>query len=270
MELTTILAIAAAITVAGFVQGYAGFGFGIVAMALLAFLPVDLERAAAVATCVGVFQVGVLFLISRRRYGVAWRPVGLILVGTAAGIPLGYAFIVAFGDAPVFGLCLGLVLLGFAGQGLFALWRAVRPRRWPTWLGVPVGLASGFLGGAFVSGGPPVVLYLSSRVEDPRAAKASIQLVFLVGMVIRLGAIGGGPVGFDSDLLVAMGVAVAPVLVAIVIGHRLSQRAGIAPFRLVIFLLIAVAGLALLLRHGGDLLRPPAQPAVEAPGGKAP
>ena len=249
-----MLLVAAAVTVAAFVQGYAGFGFGIVAMALLAFLPVDMERAAAAANAVGVIQLGTLLAITWRRHGVAWRPALVIALGAATGLPLGYAFIVTYGDAPLFGLCLGLVLLAFALQGLVALRRSLATRPWPRWLAFPVGLASGLLGGAFVSGGPPVVLYLTSRVEDPRAMKATIQLVFLIGMCLRLALVGGGPVGFDRSLLLAAVVALAPVMLAIVVGHRLSQRAGVATFRRVVFGLIGVAGITLLLRHGPALL----------------
>lgn len=245
--------VVAAVVAAAFVQGYASFGFGIVAMALMAFLPIDIERGSTVTTLAGVVMLITLLAISCRDHPVRWRFVPWILLGAVVGSPLGYAFIVYQGDAPLFGTALGVVLLGFAFQGL---WRAGSEvlRAWPRWLELPVGLANGFLGGAFVTGGPPVVLYLTSRVHDPREMKATIQLIFLGGMLIRLAVIGGGPIGLDAEVLGTAGIAIPVVLLAIVVGHRLSQRAGVAAFKRVIFVLIGIAGVGLLLRHGGALV----------------
>ena len=240
----TILAVVAAIAVAAFVQGYAGFGIGIVSITLLAFLPRGMAGLTAVISLCATVAILLLLRLSHAERGVDWASAWRLIAGAAVGMPLGYWFIHAFGDRPVFRIALGAALLAFAGNGLFG--RRVQ-RKLPRWVGVPAGVCSGFLSGAFVSGGPPVVIYLYSRTDDPRDMKATIQFVFLANLAYRHTAI--ALTGDYTISVLALAAWAAPVgAIALYLGHRLSRRGSVALFRKVVFTLIALFGVVLIVR----------------------
>jgi uncharacterized membrane protein YfcA len=243
--LTTPIALAVIVVVAlaALIQGYAGFGFGITAVSLFALLPLPIERMTLVITCCAIAVTAAIAVVSHRVGGIDWRRVGLLLVGSMLGMPLGYVFICRFGDRPAFRLALGVTLVAF---GLGELLRPGKARRLPAVAGLPVGVLAGFLSGAFTAPGPPVVLYLFSQVDDPRRMKATIQAFFFSSSLWRLAVVGVG-IGYSADILALAGIGILAVLPALVVGHRLSRHGSPARFRRMAggFLILFGAGLAL-------------------------
>jgi uncharacterized membrane protein YfcA len=234
-----------AVALAALVQGFGGFGFGIVAMSVAGLTSVALEPAAAVFNCVALAVVLVLLRVSRRQGVIWWKEAILLLVGSFAGQPFGYAFILRTGDQPVFRLALGLFLLAAGVHGLTA--RSQR-RPWPRWTALPVGLFSGFLSGAFSTGGPPLILFLYSRAADARTMKATIQFIFAATLASRLLLI-----QFEgSGLTRATGLAAAacaPVAFALMaLGHRLSLRVTPRRFTQCVYAAIALLGASIAIR----------------------
>lgn len=198
------------ISFAALVQGYSGFGFGIVAMALLALMRLPLVGGAMVVTFVGTIVVAGLLWLSRKNGKIDWRSIGLLLLGAMLGLPLGYWFLLRFGDLPIGRVVLGVILVTFSTYGL------VRKRgtvRMPISAAGPLGLRSGFVGGAFVSGGPPVVVYLNGRAEDPRVMKPSIQAIFLIMLFMRI-AMAGAPGDLWSSTVWIQTAMTVPVALA--------------------------------------------------------
>ncbi|MCL5270538.1 MAG: sulfite exporter TauE/SafE family protein [bacterium] len=235
----------AAIGAAAFVHGYGGIGFGIVAMALLSFLELGMERPSVVANINAMVAMALLFFLARTRSRVDWREAVLLLLGTAVGMPIGYWFICRFGDQPVFRVLLGGFLLFFALDGTRGIHA---PRTLPAGAGVGMGAMSGFTGGAFVAAGPPVVFYLYSRVRDPRQMKATAQAVFMIGTAARLFMVGAGDAGYTREI-VALGLAAAPVCaVGLAVGHGLSHRGSPLLFKRCVYTFIALFGAVILAR----------------------
>jgi uncharacterized membrane protein YfcA len=231
------------IGVASLIQGYCGFGFGIVAMALLAMTGMPLEAVALVVTFVGTGVIAWLLWLSWKDGKVVWRAVRSLLIGALFGLPLGYVFLVRFGDQPIGRLVLGVVLLIFSLVGLLKQGGTFRvPHRW----GVLMGWLSGVIGGAFVSGGPPVVIYLQGQVDDPRVIKSSIQTVFLLMMFMRIVAAGTTGLLADRSVWWLTFLAVCPAMILLWLGHWLS-RFGTASFhRLAAQVMIGLFGLGLI------------------------
>jgi uncharacterized membrane protein YfcA len=240
-----VLLIVGAFAVAAFVQGFAGFGFGITVMSLLGLTSLGLERVSAVVSIAALGLLAVLLLRSRRDGDVQWGQVAMIMGGAVLGMPLGYAFITAMGDRPVFRIALGAFL---TVAGVIGVAGARIERRLPGAVAIPVGVLSGFLSGAFVTGGPPIILYLYSRVHDARRMKATVQLLFLIMVAYRLVLIAFGPLGFGGGVLTTAAVAVPACLPVLLLGHFLSWRTTAERFKSVIYVLVSLLGVVMLVK----------------------
>lgn len=232
------------LALAGLVQGYCGFAYGITSIALLALLSRPMAPMAAMVNITCFFILVLLLYLSREHGRIRWKQAGLLLAGGAVGSPVGFAFITHMGDRPVFRLALAgyLILAGAMGM------RSPNGRKpWPGWMALPTGLFSGFLSGAFVTGGPPIVLYLYSRTDDPREMKATIQFVFIVLTAYRIAQLFTTPQVFDGVLrLSGWGVlAAAGTLVA---GHALAKRSSVDLFRRIVNGLIVALGVFIAVK----------------------
>lgn len=231
--------------VAAFAHGYTGFGFGVFSVALFALLPVNLEWAAAVLTVLALFVLVTLFFLSRGRAPVRWRSAVVIWCGAVFGTPLGYAFLAAYKDAPFFRIAIGLVLLSF---GVLSLRPPPMGRRLhPVW-GVGLGALGGAISGAMASGGPPVIWYLYSQVEDPRDMKSTAQVTFIGMTIFRLCLI-GFRWGAEGTQLVFESLSVLPLVALLLyLGHAVTRRTSVRTFRYAVSAMLCLAGLAAMGR----------------------
>ncbi len=235
MEIGIFLVVA----LAAFVQGYSGFGFGLVSMSLFALLAVDLEYMSAVVTVDAAVVLGLLLVLSRHSGRIRWRQVGLVCLGGVLSMPLGYALLAAFKDHSVFRMAVGVAIFGFGLHGLAAP-SAFRKlgRIW----GIGLGAVGGFISGAMVSGGPPIVLYFYSQAEDARDLKASLQTVFLILTGARCLMVGVHAERYGWDTL-QWAVFTVPVAACfLVAGHVLAKRVTAGTFRRVVFALLCLSG----------------------------
>lgn len=172
-------AILAILVLAGAVQGAAGFGFGLVAVGLLSTLTTVKE--ASVLIVFATLSLN-LFIFWRLRASFRFDRLVPLIAGAAAGIPLGIMLLVRV-DPAALQQILGVVLLLGVVQGFIPM---LAGKRWhPVYLGVPCGLFSGALAGAFGTGGPPLVLYVSSQDFDRLRYSATLQFLFAVNGVMR-------------------------------------------------------------------------------------
>jgi len=236
------IAVTLALMLAGFGQGYFGFGFGIIGTTLLALLGPSMIGMTAVVTIAALFTIMLLLRLSQSHSRVDWPKSIRLVVGAAMGQPLGYLFIHTFGNRPVFRVALGAFLVLFALNGLFT--PHVR-KSLPRYVAVLAGILGGFLGGAFVTGGPPIVLYLFAHVDDPREMKATVQFVFSAGVIYRLISIGVAG-DYTAEVLKLASVAVPVAMVALVVGHALSHKAPADRFRRHVYAVIGCFGLCVL------------------------
>jgi uncharacterized protein len=174
-----VACIAGAVMLAGFVQGVVGFGFGLVAMALIPLLLGVKGAVPLVAVFGGVVN---LSLAVRYRRDLDVRAALPLFVGCALGIPAGVWLLRSL-DPSLLTLTLGLLVGGYvvnaARQG-----GAVRELG-PRWGGA-LGLVSGVLGGAFSSGGPPAVVWVSSKPWSPAQLRATLVTDFVIIAAVQI------------------------------------------------------------------------------------
>lgn len=222
-----------------FSQGFTGIGFGIIILAGVAFTPWNFERTTVVVNLLVLFLNVILIYVSRKDARVNWILVGYILLGSAVGVPLGYWFIIALGDVPLFRVVFGAVLVAFAANELF------RPRirkPLPKPAGLIAGMMGGFLNGAFTAAGPPIALYVYSQDKEPALLKGTLQILFLITNIWRLLNIGLFGTGITLSVVKLTALALPIVLALTFVGHLASRRVSSRTFLMVVYTLIALAG----------------------------
>jgi uncharacterized membrane protein YfcA len=155
------------------VQAITGFGFGLLALALLG-LVMDVRGASAAIAFVALFLNALLLA----KYWRAFRfeRVWPMIVATAAFAPIGVLFLQRAPSGSLL-VVLGLVMVASFVQLRFAPKRARQPWH-PVYLGVPCGVVGGWVGGAFGTGGPPLVAYLVTQDFPMPRYIASLQVAF--------------------------------------------------------------------------------------------
>jgi hypothetical protein len=141
-----------------------------------------------------------------------------------------------------------------AGYGAYVLagpreWRAVRPF-W-AW---PIGLVGGVFSVLFGTGGPIYMVYLSARIGDKTALRATSSVLVTISVVIRTAVFVATGLLLNAPLLVAAAALLPVMLAGYFLGNRLHfalSRAGV--MRLIALLLVGNG--ALLVVRAAALLR---------------
>lgn len=169
---------------AAFVQGVAGFAFGILSMALLTLLW-DPQRANVIVTLLAMYSIAYTLWSVRRA--VRWPHVLLLVGGALVGLPLGTRALISPDTADLLRYLVALTCLLVAAQNWFAAQPRPGSRPATAAAGLLAGVAGGFLSGAVSTSGPPVLWYIYRRPWTRDEYKASTLAVFLLTGAVKLG-----------------------------------------------------------------------------------
>jgi len=225
---------------AAFTQGFTGLGFGIIAIAGIAFSPWDLERASVVINILLIFLNFTIIYAGRKDFKIGWKLVGVILLGEGVGVPIGYWFIYTFGQRPVFRLSLGMVLIIFS---LYFLFSPSIKKSLHLSTGIAAGIVGGFFAGAFTAGGPPLALFLYSKYKSPGDAKSTLQVVFMAATMWRLFNIMWYEKGVTVEVLFTASLSIPIVILFAFIGHLVTNHIPNTLYLKIVYLLIGFAGI---------------------------
>ncbi len=222
-----------------FTQGFTGIGFGIIVLAGIAFTPWDFERATVVLNLLLLVLNSSIIYASWKECSINWRIVGYIVAGEIFGVPIGYWFILFFGNSPVFRMAFGVTLTLFAANELF---RPRVKRELHIGFGFFAGVVGGFLAGAFTAAGPPLALFVYSRQRDPNQAKGTLQSVFISATIWRLVNIAMFGKGITMSVINVAAIALPFLFACAILGHMVSRRVSKSAFLKIVYSLIAFAG----------------------------
>lgn len=237
------LLIGGIVLLAALTQGVIGFGFGLVAMSVLPRL-LPLPSAVAFVAVYGVVVSALGFW--RYRRGLRVREVVPMVLAAALALPLGVYGLSRL-DPDLCTRVLGVVISLYALWSLLDRGEAVRPslpiRRIWAW---PAGFSAGLLGGAFATGGPPVIAYATARRWSPAAFKGTLQCFFMCSTLMHLGLLAGhGILGPDT---LARNLIYAPLIpVGAWVGAHYGDRLHPVLFRRIVLTALLLLGLSYLL-----------------------
>ena len=224
-----------AVFVAGLVRGFAGFGSGMIIMAVGSSV---LTPVSAVVFMMMAELVGPL-----PNLRVAWRDgaprdVGRLMIGATLAVPVGI-FCLTNMSADGFGWVVSAVVLILLAA-LMTGWRyrgVLTPR-----LTIATGALGGFMSGFAGIPGPPVImLYMASRL--PIAVIRANFLLYLLAIDVVMIAVFWGAGLFVWEIAVLGLIAGLLNLVANMLGARLFDPNAEVLFRRVAYLIIATSAI---------------------------
>lgn len=237
MDTTTVL-IALILGLATFVQSSIGFGLALISMPLLVGV-IGLQQATPLVALFAV--VAEVLILVRYRASMSFRAVWRLIVASLVGIPVG-VYLLGVVDTAVVTTALGLLLVLYA---LYALFSPRLPALAHTAWGFLFGFAAGVLGGAYNTGGPPVIIYGNCRRWEPEAFKGNLQAFFIVGSLALLAthyAAGNITAVTWRYLLWSLPAAA----VAMLLGFALDRHINPNVFRKLVFGFLILLGLRLI------------------------
>ncbi|MBL4720011.1 MAG: sulfite exporter TauE/SafE family protein, partial [Alphaproteobacteria bacterium] len=227
--------------VAGAIKGAIGVGLPTTAIAILG-AGIDLRAAIPIliapSLAANIWQImrggGLMDLL--RRF---W----LLNATACVGVWLGTVILFQV-DSALFPALLGLVVVAYAGMGLFAYAPRVPPQR-ETALTPFVGLSAGLLTGTTGSLLMPMLVYLQALgLEKDRFIQAA-GLSLLIGTIAWAAALAGQG-ALDAQAMQLSAFALAPTLVGMGIGHWVRNRLSQSLFRKCVYVFLLVLGLNLV------------------------
>jgi uncharacterized protein len=239
--LTTLAVAIPTLAIAYIIFGIAGFGTALIAAPVLAqVMPVaSIVPMLALLDCLAAVINGVKLNDRIAKREMMWL-VPLLICGSIVG---GYLLLV-IPPRPMM-LALGVFVIAYA------LWTLASPSFRGTlnqlWV-VPFGAIGGVFSAMFGSGGFVYAIYLSRRLEDKDAVRATVSVLIALAAFTRLVIFAFA--GFYTTLeLPLMALLLIPtMLVGLYIGHRVTLRMSRGQFIRVLSLVLIVTGATLIVR----------------------
>ncbi len=160
------------------------------------------------------------------------------------GLALGLALLVKLPERALL-LLLGCFVL-YAGLSSLARRPGAGPLH-PAWA-IPAGVVGGIFSALYGIGGPIYTIYMSRRIADKSAFRATMaRLILMVGLVRLVLTAAAGLIGQDQLLLSALLLAPFAAL-GLVLGNWLHHRLSARRILLFVYTLIIVNGATLIVR----------------------
>jgi uncharacterized membrane protein YfcA len=223
---------------ASFTQGVTGFGLALVAMPFIAE-PLGVQSSTALIALIA-FLTRIVLLLAYRE-DIDLKVVSRMTAASIVALPIG-VFVLQRLDSHLVLALLGVVISGYA---LYALLNLRLPEvAHPGWA-YGFGFVAGLLSGAYNTGGPPVVMYGTSRRWGPAEFKSNVQGIGLFNSIIVIGlhvAAHNYTPGVLNNFLISLPV----VLLGLVLGVFAARRINAYWFNRMVLALLLVVGLSLI------------------------
>lgn len=233
-----------ALTAGYAVRGVAGFGAGVVAAPLLAFV-LPMSTTAPLVTILG-FLVSVRQALRHWRI-VQWRAIARFIPGSLVGVPLGL-WLMANADQHLLTRLLGAYVVAYALYSLFAERLLGRALVMPGYMVHPIAVAGALVSTLFGGlAGPVYVTYFDSLGLEKGVFRVTVSTTLLTVSIVRgAGYFAAGVFRAEDFLLVV--AALVPAAVGTLLGDWVHDRIEPQAFRTYVGALLVLSGSALLFR----------------------
>lgn len=201
------------ITGAYFVRGVTGFGSGLIAVPLLAFFyPLQvIVPLVLVLDFIASFALG-----SASAKQADWTEIKRLLPFSVIGAAFGVFALIRFPSLVVL-MAMGIFVMYFGARNVLGM----QPQGTVSALwAIPAGLIGSTAGALFGTGGPPYIIYLTHRLQDKTAMRATFSWLFVIdgGLRLTLFMVTGLYANADTQTVIA--VAIVPMLAGLYMGNK--------------------------------------------------
>lgn len=223
------------------VFGVTGFGASPITIPVLVHL-LPLTFVLALAALLDLGSALVLGIHTRRQADT--RELLTLVPFTLAGLTLGVTLLVSLpGKAMLLGL--GIFVCAYAVHVMVRRDTARRlSRRWAA----AAGLVGGVVGALFGMGGPPYVMYITGRVADPAAQRATISQMVILNVGLRVIAFALAGLLASGALWIAVALLLPVAWLGVWAGHHVHVRVAPGTTGRIIGGVLLLSGATLILR----------------------
>lgn len=230
-----------AITSAAFIQSMLGFGYGLIALAILPYT-IGIRHAHLVVSLSALIPLArTQFAVRRTIRPAVMKP---CLGGAAVGLPLGILSFVVF-DPTWLVRATGLTIVLVVADGLRAASQAKPITELNEKWGIAAGAASGFLGGSVGISAPPIVAYAARQPWDSSQFRSVVvTCIFVIALTKVIGVSAIGLV--DLKIFLFSLAAVPFAYFGAICGCRAEKWIPERPFRSLVMALLFVSAIAMV------------------------
>lgn len=241
LPLETLIVVVLVIFVGYTIFGATGFGASPLTIPVLAHV-LPLTFVLALAALLDLSSGLALGFHTRRRADT--RELVTLLPFTLVGLTLGVTLLVRLPRRATV-LALGVFVCTYALHVMFRRGTARRlGRRWAA----PAGVLGGIVGALFGMGGPPYVVYLTGRIPDPAAQRATISQMVVLNVGLRVVAFAVAGLLVSRELWVAVMLLLPVAWGGVWIGNRAHVSVTPATMARLIGAALFLTGAALIVR----------------------
>ena len=224
-----------------FIRGITGFGSGLISVPLLA-LSQPLQFAVPLVLALDFTASLVLGGLNRKKAN--WGEIKILLPFGMLGACVGAYALLTLPTTPVL-LTLGAFTMFFGFRNIFGLQPVGQLSR--AWA-IPAGLTGGGAGALFGAGSPPYIMYLTRRLLDKGAVRATFSWLIAIDGGFRLVLFLLAGLLLDSKLHIAYLLGLAPMALGLYIGNKVHLDITSEGMLKVVGALLVLSGAVLFLK----------------------
>lgn len=196
-----------------FIRGITGFGSALISVPLLA-LSHPLQFAVPLILALDFTASSILGGVNIKK--ADWAEIRILLPFGAIGACIGAFALLKLPANPVL-LMLGVFTMYSGFRNIYGVQAAGRISR--AWA-LPAGLAGGAAGALFGTGSPPYIIYLTRRLLDKGAVRATFSWLIAIDGGFRLGLFLIAGLLFDPNLQIAYALGIVPMALGLYAGNK--------------------------------------------------
>ena len=224
-----------------FVRGITGFGSGLIAVPLLAL---SHPLTFTVPLVLALDFTASFVLGGANKAKADWSEIKRLLPFGLIGACVGAFALLKLPASPVL-LTLGAFTMFFGFRNIFGVSSA---QQISTAWAMPAGFVGGSAGALFGTSGPPYIVYLTHRLKDKTAVRATFSWLFVIDGGFRLGLFLIAGLLFDSKLQIAYALSIIPMVIGLYVGNKVHLDITSEGMLKVVGALLVVSGAMLFVK----------------------
>lgn len=196
-----------------FIRGITGFGSGLIAVPLLAF---SHSLQFVVPLVMSLDFVASFLLGSVGGKQADWKEIKLLLPFGLIGASLGIFALLRFPSSSIL-IALALFVMFFGVRNILGIQpQNVISRLWA----VPAGLIGSSAGALFGTSAPPYIIYLTHRIQDKSAVRATFSWLFVIDSSFRLCLLMATGLLLNHNTQLAITLGLLPMMIGLYLGNK--------------------------------------------------